>query len=358
MTRLMLKYIQAFRDRFGKQRYYFRKPGCKRIALPGLPGSTEFMEAYQAALEGTPKEANARIKPGTFNSLIASYYSSADYRTLSDATRRTYRNIIENFRESKPNGGGSKYGDRNVAALEPHHIRAMLDAKADTPAAANNLLRMLRMLMRFAVERNIRRDDPTLHVRKIRSASTGFHSWTEEEIAKFEACHKLGSRARLAMALLLYTAQRRSDVVSMGRQHVRDGTISVCQHKTKARLQIPIHPELRRVLDATESGNMTFIVSAHGKPFTPESFTNWFRDCVQDAGLPLGRSPHGLRKAASRRLAEAGCTPHQIMAITGHKTLKEVVRYTAAANQAQLARDAIAAIGGGETATKIVKLES
>jgi integrase len=350
VTRLTLKYIQAFRDRHGKVRHYFRKPGCKRVALPGLPGSSEFMDAYQAALEGSPKAASQGVKAGTFHSLIVAYYGSADYRTLADATQRTYRNVIEGFR--------TKYGERSVAALEPHHVRAMLDAKASTPAAANNLLRMLRMLMRFAVERNMRRDDPTAMVRKVRSASTGFHSWTEDEIAKFENHHKIGTRARLAMALLLYTAQRRSDVVTMGRQHVRDGMISVCQHKTKARLQIPIHPELQRVIDATESSNMTFVVSAHGKPFTPESFTNWFRDCVQEAGLPLGCSPHGLRKAAARRLAEARCSPHQIMAITGHRTLKEVVRYTAAADQERLAIDAMASIGRDGTATKIVKLES
>jgi integrase len=301
------------------------------------------MDAYQAALEGVSKESSQRVKAGTFDSLIIAYYGSSDYRTLSAATQRTYRNIIESFRK--------KYGDKRVSALEPHHIRAMVDKKADTPAAANNLLRMLRMLMRFAVERNMRRDDPTANVRKVRSASTGFHSWSEDEIALFEAHHKVGTRARLAMALLLYTAQRRSDVVVMGRQHVRDGTISVCQHKTKSRLQIPIHPNLQRVLDATQSNNMTFIVSAHGKPFTPESFTNWFRDCVREAGLPEGCSPHGLRKAAARRLAEARCSPHEIMSITGHRTLKEVVRYTAAADQGRLAIDAMASIGLDGTGT-------
>ena len=339
MTKLTLKFVQSFADRHGKRRFYFRKPGCPRVALPGLPGSAEFMDAYQRALEGVSSAeiVSKRAAPGTFHSMIASYYGSAEFRTLSPSTQRTYRNIIEGFRD--------KHGDKRVASIETHHIRAMLDAKADTPSASNNLLRMLRMLLTFAVERGVRRTDPTSGIRKVRIRSTGFHSWTEEEIAQFEAHHALGTRARLAMALLLYTAQRRSDVVTMGRQHVRDGMIAVTQQKTKTPLRIPIHPELRRVLDASEVTNMTFLVTAFGKPFTPPGFTNWFHDRVKDAGLSGQCSPHGLRKAASRRLAEAGCSANQIMAITGHKSLKEVVVYTAAANQEHLARSAMATIG-------------
>lgn len=347
MTQLKLKYVQAFRDRHGKQRFYFRKPGEKRTALPGLPGSAEFMEAYQAALSGIAPEVTSRAKTGTFDSLISAYYSSADFRTLSASTQATYRGIIEGFRD--------KHGDKRVASIEGHHIRALIDGKADTPSAANNLLRMLRMLMRFAMERGLRRDDPTSNIRKVRIRTTGFHSWTDDEIAQFEAKHALGTRARLAMALLLYTAQRRSDVVTMGRQHVREGMIAVTQQKTKTPLRIPIHPELARVLDASGTANMTYLVTAYGKPFTPPGFTNWFRDMVKEAGLSDHCSPHGLRKAASRRLAEAGCTANQIMSITGHKSLKEVVVYTAAASQEHLAKSAMATIGRDEMSASVVK---
>ena len=51
---------------------------------------------------------------------------------------------------------------------------------------------------------------------------------------------------------------------------------------------------------------------------------------------------HGLRKAAARRLAEALCEPHEIMSITGHRTLKEVTRYTEAFDRAKLGRSAMA----------------
>lgn len=349
MTKLPLRYVQAFRDRHGKWRYYFRRPGFKRLMLPGLPGSAEFMAAYQAALAGeNALEVGAgRVEAGTFSALIVAYYKSAEFKSLAASTQHTYRGVIELFRRD--------HGGKPVARLEAHHIRAMIDAKAETPAAANNLRRMLRMILRFAVERNWRRDNPVLSVRKISLRSTGFHSWTEDEITDFEAKYPIGSRARLAFALLLYTAQRRADVVTMGRQHIRGGSIQVKQQKTGTRLLIPIHAGLQRALDAAPVENMTFLVTSFGKPFTPAGFTNWFRDCVRAAGLPDDCSPHGLRKAAARRLAEAGCTAHQIMAVTGHKSLSEVTSYTAAADQERLAITALATIGAHESATKTVK---
>src|SRR5262249_37382748 len=114
--------------------------------------------------------------------------------------------------------------------------------------------------------------------------------------------------------------------------------------KTGAELAIPVLPDLREIIDATPSEHLTFIVSALGKPFHRGSFSNWFRAQCDAAGLPKGCSAHGLRKAACRRLAEAGCTVHQIAAISGHVTLEEVQRYTKAADQARLARSAMATV--------------
>jgi integrase len=347
MARFDLPHVQRFRDRHGKLRHYFRKPGCKRVVLPGLPGSEEFMSAYKAAMAGVTAPARQigeeRTKAGTFNALAVAYYGSADWKTLSPATKGNRHAIIEGFR--------IKHGEKPVAGMEPRHIRALLDDKAGTPSAANNLLKTLRALMRFAVERGWRKDDPAISVRKVVVRTDGFHSWTEDEIAAFQKKWALGSRARLALELLLNTAQRRSDVVTMGRQHVREGSIHVRQQKTGTRLAIPIHPDLQKAFDASPSHNLTFLVTVYGKPFSPAGFTNWFRDCAREAGLADQCSPHGLRKAASRRLAEAGCSAHQIMAVTGHKSLKEVLVYTAAANQEHLARAALATIGGDEKRT-------
>ncbi len=238
-----------------------------------------------------------------------------------------------------------EHGDKPVKLLRSKHVWEMMDKRGDTPSAAQNYVRMIRLLMRFAIERGWRDDDPTAAVRTTRKKTDGFRSWTDADIAKFEERWHLGTRAHLALSLLLYTGQRRSDVVRMGRQHLSGKLIHIEQKKTRERLMIPIHKKLQTALAKVDAaGQLTFLMTQQGKPFTPAGFTNWFVDCAKEAGLPDGSTPHGLRKAAARRLAEAGCTPHQIMAITGHKSLKEVNHYTLAVNQVALAEEAINAI--------------
>ena len=204
----------------------------------------------------------------------------------------------------------------------------------------------MRSLCQFGVKRRYLRTDPTANIKQRAIKGDGFHTWTEDEIAQFEAHHPVGTKPRLALALLLYTAQRRSDVVRMGRQHIRetdDGpALYVKQRKTGVELLIPIHPELGAVLDATPSEHLTFLVTATGKPYGDNHFSESFREWCDAAGLPKRCSAHGLRKAACRRDAEAGCSANEIMAHSGHATMKELVRYTKAADQARLARNALA----------------
>jgi integrase len=113
-----------------------------------------------------------------------------------------------------------------------------------------------------------RQDNPTTGTKRIKSRTDGFHTWTEEEISQFEAVHPVGGKARLALALLLYTAQRRSDVVGIGRQHIRNGVLHIKQKKTSASLAIPVHPELARIIAATPSENLTLLTTSFRKTFT------------------------------------------------------------------------------------------
>lgn len=343
------KYCQGFEDRHGKVRWYYRRPGFPRVALPGLPWSPEFMAAYEKASIGERVEIGKdRSKPGTVSALVASYYRTSDFKGLSDSTKATYRGIIERFR--------TEHGDKRVAHMERRHVQSIVAAKTATPSAANNLLRMIHLLMRHAIELGWRGDDPTRDVRKAKEKTGGFLTWEEEHIEAFIAQHKPGTRAHLALSLLLYTGQRRSDVVRMGRQHVRNGVLSIVQQKTGQDVHIPLHPELKATLDRLPLDNLAFLVTAQGKPFTPAGFTNWFRAMVKEAKLPDSLSPHGLRKATCRRLAEAGCTANEIMAISGHKSLAEVTRYTVAASRKTLAERAILALDKNTSATKTVKL--
>jgi len=346
MARIKLEHVNSFIDRHGRVRHYVRRRGFKAVAIPGLPGSAEFMETYTAALASVTKvEIGAsRSKPGTIAALVALYLGSAAFGNLAVETQRSRRGILERFR--------TEHGDKQVATLRREHVQVMVSAKLATPSAARNFLNTLRILMRFAVDMGIRPDDPTLGARRVKlKASEGFRAWTESDIAAFEATHPIGTRARLALALLLYTGQRRSDVIRMGRQHVRAGELHVRQQKTGRELTIPVLPELRAVLDAVQSDHLTFLTTAQGKPLTAAGFTNWFRDMCNEAGLPKGTSAHGLRKATCRRLAEAGRSAHEIAAISGHRSLREVQRYTEAADQVRMARAAIKALSFGKDAS-------
>ncbi len=346
VMRRLPKFVHGFVDRHGKPRFYFRRPGFKRVALPGLPWSPDFMTAYWAALADAPRvEVGAsRTKPGTVAAAVAGYFGSLAFAGLAETTRRTRRQILERFR--------GEHGDKGIATLARAHVERMVNAKAATPGTALNFLVALRVLMRHAVAVGLRGDDPTVGVPTPKYRSAGFYSWTEDDIAAFEAKHPIGSPARLAFALLLYTAQRRADVVRMGRQHVRDGLIHVRQSKTGTSLAIPLHSELRAVLDATPADHLTFLTVRGGRQFHPDAFTHWFKRKCREAGLPARASVHGLRKAACRRLAEVGCSANVIAAISGHATLREVSRYTAAADQVRLARQGMEAL----TRTKTGKL--
>jgi integrase len=256
---------------------------------------------------------------------------SVGFKELAPETQRSLRNILERFREG--------HGDKRINTLQREHIQNMVNSRANTPSAARNFLKALRALMSFAVEGGKRSDNPTLGVKRPKIKTLGFRTWTEEDIGAFEAKYSVGTQPRLAMALMLYTGQRRSDIVHMSRQHVRNGAIEVRQRKTGTMLKIPIHPELQAITDATPKTQLTFLTTTQGKPFTSAaSFGNWFGDCCRAAGLPKGTAAHGFRKAACRRLAEAGCTASEIMAISGHKSLSEVQRYCADADQARMAR--------------------
>jgi len=177
--------------------------------------------------------------------------------------------------------------------------------------------------------------------------------------SQFEEAHPVGTKPRLALALLLYTAQRRSDIALLGKQHLKNGRLVFTQTKNRdrnpVRLSIPVLSELQRILDASPTGDMTFLVTSFGKPFTAAGFGNWFREQCDKAGLPQC-SAHGVRKALAARMAELGCTAKEIQAITGHKTLKEIERYTESARQQTLADAAVAKIEAAHRANREQKV--
>src|SRR5262249_7699500 len=269
------KYVQAWVDgRDSRAYYYLRRRGFPRVRLPGLPWSPTFMAAYEAAMSGARTAIGAgRVKPGAGGAVVAEDLDSHQFFGSQRAgTQRMRRGIVDRF--------GAAYGDRPFALLPAEWIEALLDSKP--PHAARSWLVTLRSLCQFAVKRRYLRTDPTANIKQRTIKGDGFHCWTDAEIAQFEAHHSIGSKPRLALALLLYTTQRRSDVVRMGRQHIRetpDGPVLyVKQRKTGVELLIPIRPELGAVLDATPSEHLTFLVTATGKPYGDNHFSESFRE--------------------------------------------------------------------------------
>jgi integrase len=335
MTRFRLKYVHAFVDHDGRPRHYFRRKGFKRTPLPGIFGSAEFMAAYQAALDAAavvPVQIGAKKRsgPGSLSAAIAAYYGSQDFRALNGGTPAKRRAILEAFRE--------QHGDKPVRLLPRKFILHVLDGMK--PHAARNWLKAVRALMQYCVAHEMIGEDPTLGIKTRVPKSDGHHTWIEDEIRQFVEFHPLGSKAHLALALGLYTVQRRGDVVRIGRQHIRDGVLHVTQQKTGKALALPVRPELRAAIDATPIGHLTLLVTKTGKSYGANDFSEQFRKWCDDAGLPQRCTFHGLRKAGCRRLAEAGCTANEIAAWSG-QSLREVERYTKAADQARLARNAM-----------------
>jgi integrase len=348
MPRKRPPFVEVWRDRHGKTRVYFRKERGPRIPLPNTIGSDDFNRAYEAAVAGqlVPyRQRPERAAAGTIGALVVSYKKSAAYIGLRDTTKQGYVSRIETLR--------TQHGHRSVAGLTRERIiKFILQPYADKPGAALSILKMLRVLIRHAIDMEWLDRDPSLGIKRPKTQE--IRSWTEAEIDTFEQRWPIGTKQRLAFALMLYTGQRRSDVHCMTWADVTEGTIRVVQQKTGRKLTIPLHHDLLEVLAAAERGHLIVINTEYGKPFTVDGFSQWLRNAIAAAGLPLECQPHGLRKAAGRRLAEAGCTAHEIMAVLGHKTLSEAERYTREADQAKLAIDAMTKLEG-RSANKIAQ---
>jgi integrase len=343
-----LKHIEEETLPSGAVRIRFRRRGSLKVTLHSEPGTDDFLKEYRAALAGITKPANKNCSIhtpiGSLRWLITRFYESADFKRWDARTQHTRRLVLEKICETTdPNG--MRRGNKPYAEMEARNIRALRDEKFDTPEAANTVVKVLRRVFAFAIDNDLAKSNPARDVPLFKSGSEGFHSWTIEEVRQYEDRHPVGTMARLALGLLLYTGQRRSDVVLLGRQHVKNGWLRLTQQKNRNRkpikVEIPIPSALKAIIAASPCGELTYLVTERGNPFaSSNAFGNKFRDWCDQAGLPHC-SAHGLRKAAAARLAELGASDREIMAVTGHQTSKEVDRYTKGARQRVLAQSAM-----------------
>ncbi|AXS39243.1 tyrosine-type recombinase/integrase [Breoghania sp. L-A4] len=332
MTR-RLPYVQRETSRHGRVTWYFRRGKGARQRLPGKHGSPEFTVAYNAALAGLAAKAPAqpRAKHGTLAWLFQSYKASAAFAALAPSTRRVRANLMD---------GISKRAGPNalIVDITPAVIRRGREDRADRPGAANNFLKTLRAVFGWAFESELVDADPTRSIKLLAESKTGFRTWTPSEIEQYQSHWPLGTKARLALDLLAFTGLRRSDIVRLGCQHVRNGALQITAQKNGELITLPILPALQASIEATSTGDTVFLVTEFGKPFSAAGFGNWFRKKCEAAGVT--GSAHGMRKAAATLAAEQGATTSELMAVFGWSSSKMAELYTRAADRKRLAMQA------------------
>lgn len=319
-------------------RWYVRMPGRPKVRIYGEYGSEEFMTAYWAAVAGdkpasalVPQATPTSFPPRSLGHAIIGYYTSTSYQHLGASRQRSRRLILNKIAETA--------GNELVKNITKATIQKGMDRRASTPSAANEFLKAMRAVLDYLVGLDQLKENAAKLVKYNSIDTEGFHIWTIDEVAQFIEHHGLGSKATLALALLLFTGQRRGDVIKMGPQHVKDGSLRLRRGKNGLEGTIPILPPLQAIIDQTTIGHLTFLVTTFGKPFSDAGIGNWFRDRCDEAGLKHC-SAHGLRKAGATIAADMGATDEQLMALYGWKSRRQVSTYTRGANQKKLAHEA------------------
>jgi integrase len=343
-------HVSSFVDRHGKRRYRWRHKGHSAY-FQHHPNSPEGKAELEAFAANAPADPAQRHTPGTVAWALARYLASPAFLGRKNSqTEQTSRLILDKFVSE------NDVGQDRIADFRFDHIEAVLmkaarpwaDAKGRKrggPSAANNLRGELKPFFDYAIKLlGLMQPNPVDQAAPISVPRGGFHTWTEAEIAQYRAHHALGTMARLALEIFLWTAQRRGDASTFGRRHIVDGRFEFHARKTDKTMWLPIAPQLLEAIEATKvTGTETYLVTEFGKPFSRAGLGNKMRQWCDEAGLPHC-SAHGLRKATTRRAAELGASDRELMGLGGWTTSKQVGVYTAAVEQRRMAEQALSPV--------------
>ena len=351
--------VSSFVDRHGKRRYRWRK-GARAAYLTAHPNSPEGQRELAAIIANAAAPKHDSHAHGSVAWAASRYFVSTTFTGgKSGATLHNARAILDKF--------VGEFGTQRIADWRFDHIEAVLARAAikrkndkgraiGGPSAAMNLHGELLPFFAYAFKLlGIDKQNPVAQAAPIAVPKGGFHTWTEQEIAQYRAHWQIGTKARLALEIFLWTAQRRGDASKFGRKHLVDGRIEVTPAKTRnstgATLNLTAAPQLLEAIAAMQvTGTETFLVNDYGKPFTVAGLGNKMRAWCNAAGLPHCTA-HGLRKAATRRAAEAGASNQELKAVGGWTTDKQVAVYTAAVEQRRMAEQAMAPVIAFDRAT-------
>jgi integrase len=341
-----IKYLETFQAKGTLYAFLKRRPGrrfpgllkAERIPLPTPVGSPEFWTAYHQAIKGetvAPVMA-ARAHGASLRTAIEQYLEGEGFaaRVPSPAARARQASTLRKWTRAE--------GDLPIARVDRAYVDRLLGS-IDLPNPKYTMLITIKQLFVWCVSKGMMPADPTSGIKLKPAKSDGRHTWTEEQIAQFEAHWQLGTLERLVFDLLLYTGQRGSDARRLGPQHIRDGEITIKQQKTGVEVCCPLHPALAASIAAGPAGHLTFL-QLNGRPLLQGRYNELFRAACDAAGLPDICMPHGLRKAFCTRLADLGVSTHDIAALSGHLSLREVERYTKKYNRRTGGRRAMATL--------------
>lgn len=376
------RYLVYDPDPRGNPRYYFRRKGeKKKIRIRAAPGTKEFLDEFRLAYNGDHPAQKAALPAarvqgameilgpvrknppkGSLAWLFNEYERRAEsFRDLGKSTKDRRRVVMDQIcAEPTSDTDKSPVGLRPLALWRPKTVKVICH-RCPTPATVNARLKAFREAFKFAVDEDWLTANVAKEVPYKGSKSSGYHTWTVEEVLQFEARWPLGSKPRLCMAMLMFTDTRRSDAVVIGKQHRKTARVLVDdgegrqswqnvagwqftqfkgREKTPVTTWIPILAALQEVIDLTPSRGLTILETSFNKPYTAKGFSMSFGRYCEQAGLPHCTA-HGLRKAAATIAAERGATPYQLMAIFGWKSISQALLYTKAAEQKRLAAGAM-----------------
>ena len=367
---LSYRHVELNPNRHGSDRYYFRKGRETRIRLPDI-NAPEFEAAWQACLAGKPVPvaqgslgAVRRASRGSLGWLVSLYLQSSAFNDLQASTRKPRRRILQNLIDKK--------GNVDITDIDRAAITDSLNERRETVHAANAWLSMVRQMFDWACKEvlpgadgPILEENPCEMVKRLKvpraadlDEEDGFPTWSDEELAKFEAAYPHGSCERLIYEVLLCTGLRVGDATRLGRQHIRGDVIQIKTEKTNTPVTLRVTPRLQHALAAGwkgADGELSLLTGFRGKRLTKGSVGDILSEACRKIGLE--RSAHGLRKAAARRYAEAGTSTNQLMAIFGWSTVTMAEKYTRKADREKLALAAMDGlssptlkVGGGKSA--------
>ncbi len=339
------QFIVAQTTRHGRKVWYFRRGKGARIRLPDEYDTPEFWAAYHKALTGEELEPanNAKGRAGTLKWLIDAYRQSGVWQGLALETRRRRERIFLKMIE--------KSGDKPFGKITRADIVRGRDKRAATSAtSANHFLKACNGLFAWALEAQHVKENPCAGAKLLSQKTDGHRPWTDEEIERFRKRWRLGTRERLALEILIGTGLRRADAAQLGRQHIRDGIVTVRTQKTGVVVTFPVLQELADAIAATQCGDLAFVAKRNGAPLTVSAFSAMFDSACRAAGVDA--TPHGLRKSAAARLANAGASVAQLEAVFGWTGGAMASHYTRSADRIRLAREAMAKLAKSEAGTK------